>query len=1019
MRTILSRVILIIAILGVLLISMPVQEAHAASIVVNTAADENLNNAYCSLREAIIAANTDAAYRGCAAGSGTDTITFGGNYTITAGTSELPTISTAMIISGNGPANTIIQAQACDPVATGNGCAFRRGLDVWNTGSLTLVGVTVQHGAEQYGGGIRNDGGVLTLSNVVLNANLAFYGAGLFNQNSSPSLTNVIFSGNYALTVGGGMYNNGGSPTITSTTFSSNYAIENAYGGGGGMYNAAGTPILRSVTFSGNHGTFGGGMFNTGSSPQLTNVTFTANVANDQGGGMFNWSGSAPALTNVTFSGNSAATSGGGIFNDSSNPVLTNVTLSGNSATGNGGGIYSISSNPVLRDTLIANSTAGGDCVGPLDAASTNNLIESSAKSCGLTNGVSGNVIGTDPALGPLASNGGATQTMALLEGSVAIDAGVNTGCPASDQRGIVRPQDGDVNGVATCDIGSYEYVVPRYIISGTVGTSQAVLSYYDNGPKTYTANHSGNYDFSVPRHWSGTVSPSKDGCTFAPTSRSYSNVTADAGGEDYAATCAGNSYTISGNVGTDGAVLSYDNNGPKTANADYVGDYSFSVPQQWSGSVTPSKAGCTFTPTNRSYSPMHSDKTGEDYVAACPPPTYTIAGNAGMAGVVLSYVNSGAQTAASDSFGDYSFVVPAGWTGSVTPSKSGCTFTPTDRVYGAVGADMLGQDYIPSCPPPTFTISGNAGADGVVLSYDNNGPLSATSGVSGSYAITVPQHWAGMVTPSKDGCTFTPTDRTYSDVTADASGEDYTATCAPTSFTVSGNAGASGVNLAYVDGGPQTATSDATGSYSFTVPSNWSGSVTPSKTNLTFTPDHRDYAGLTADQTNQDYAVAAQAPTILRVYPSDGSAACLKPEVGVKLALAALVRTPGGTFDAATVTLKLDGATVTNAASIDESGASLSTEATILYTPPINLTQGSHQGSFIYPTAGGPATRNWSFTASNSTCPTISQVEATIAESPAIGQIAAGTPITAATNIVQPQLPAIQNPYRRLILQR
>ncbi len=55
-----------------------------------------------------------------------------------------------------------------------------------------------------------------------------------------------------------------------------------------------------------------------------------------------------------------------------------------------------------------------------------------------------------DPLLGPLADNGGATQTFALLPGSPAIDAGQSTGCPP-DQRGVVRPQG------AACDIGAFE----------------------------------------------------------------------------------------------------------------------------------------------------------------------------------------------------------------------------------------------------------------------------------------------------------------------------------------------------------------------------------------------------------------------------------------------------------------------------------------------------------------------------------------------------------------------------------
>src|SRR5205823_2750157 len=59
---------------------------------------------------------------------------------------------------------------------------------------------------------------------------------------------------------------------------------------------------------------------------------------------------------------------------------------------------------------------------------------------------------------GPLAAYGGPTQTMAILPGSQAIDAADNGTCAATDQRGVMRPKDGDGNGSAICDMGAFEY---------------------------------------------------------------------------------------------------------------------------------------------------------------------------------------------------------------------------------------------------------------------------------------------------------------------------------------------------------------------------------------------------------------------------------------------------------------------------------------------------------------------------------------------------------------------------------
>jgi hypothetical protein len=61
------------------------------------------------------------------------------------------------------------------------------------------------------------------------------------------------------------------------------------------------------------------------------------------------------------------------------------------------------------------------------------------------------------PKLDPLADNGGPTQTHGLQDDSPAIDVGDNNGCPATDQRGVSRPVDGDSDGTATCDIGAFE----------------------------------------------------------------------------------------------------------------------------------------------------------------------------------------------------------------------------------------------------------------------------------------------------------------------------------------------------------------------------------------------------------------------------------------------------------------------------------------------------------------------------------------------------------------------------------
>ena len=80
----------------------------------------------------------------------------------------------------------------------------------------------------------------------------------------------------------------------------------------------------------------------------------------------------------------------------------------------------------------------------------------SSDLTCGLV--ASGDRSNFNPRLSVLGLYGGYTAVMLPFKNSPVIDLGNNTGCPATDQRGIARPIDGDGNGVAVCDIGAVEY---------------------------------------------------------------------------------------------------------------------------------------------------------------------------------------------------------------------------------------------------------------------------------------------------------------------------------------------------------------------------------------------------------------------------------------------------------------------------------------------------------------------------------------------------------------------------------
>jgi CSLREA domain-containing protein len=365
---------------------------------------------------------------------------------------------------------------------TNSTVASNSGGGIGNFGTLTLTRSTV---AGNSGGGIGNFG---TLTVTITNSTIAGNAVGILNGRGTLALTRSTVARN----TGGGIGNAGGTLTLTHTTVARNTGIGVSSRGlfrvravatltdarivgnsGGGIRNSRGSLTLTNSTVAGNSGFDGGGINNTSNGGvTISNSTIAGNSATNEGGGIFNEGrvrqSAFVTLTNSTVSGNSAPF-GGGILNSSRSefPVrasLINSTVADNSATQvEGGGIWSGGGAFLgLTNSLVArNSAPAAPDVfngSPGDIAARFNLIGDGSGS-DITN-TDGNQVGSAsepivPKLGPLADNGGPTQTHALLLGSPAIDAASTPDCPNTDQRGVLRPQ-----GPA-CDIGSYERAVP------------------------------------------------------------------------------------------------------------------------------------------------------------------------------------------------------------------------------------------------------------------------------------------------------------------------------------------------------------------------------------------------------------------------------------------------------------------------------------------------------------------------------------------------------------------------------
>jgi len=286
------------------------------------------------------------------------------------------------------------------------------------------------------------DGFVITGGNTV-----SGQGGGMHAVNSNAVIRNSSFIGNFALSRGGGIYSSLSGSRVTNCYFSGNTSDR-----GGGMHieNSDGA-VLEDCTFSDNLGLYrAGGLSLRDSDVRVSSCTFSGNSAFNgtfwgDGGALFTELGS-PELTNCTFSDNKAY-NGGGIYNEGQAAKIINCTFFGNDADV-GSGLYVYDGTPEVKNCIFWNDGGGNEIVENGAVA----VVTRSVVRDGFPTGSS--IITEDPELGPLADNGGLTQTHALPAGSSAIDKGTSAGAPSTDQRGISRPQGSGY------DIGAYEFEV-------------------------------------------------------------------------------------------------------------------------------------------------------------------------------------------------------------------------------------------------------------------------------------------------------------------------------------------------------------------------------------------------------------------------------------------------------------------------------------------------------------------------------------------------------------------------------
>ena len=256
--------------------------------------------------------------------------------------------------------------------------------------------------------------------------------------------------------------------------------------------------------------------------------------------------------------------------------------------------------------------------------------------------------------------------------------------------------------------------------------------------------------------------------------------------------------YSISGSAGTSGATVTA---GSASATSDASNSYTVSGLAAGTWTVTPSKTGCTFSPVTQAVTITSASATGVNFTASCASGDVQLASGVAVTG----------QSVAKSAWKYYYIVVPSGATNLTLATTSA---TGDVDIYTQSGAKPTSSAYV--CRPygstgnescsatnpaagtwwlgvygyaagsftvtgtytlggTTWSISGSAGTPGATVSV---GSASATSDASNNYTISGLAAGTWTVTPTKSGCTFSPTSASVTISSANVTGKNFTASC-------------------------------------------------------------------------------------------------------------------------------------------------------------------------------------------------------------------------------------------------
>ena len=303
----------------------------------------------------------------------------------------------------------------------------------------------------------------------------------------------------------------------------------------------------------------------------------------------------------------------------------------------------------------------------------------------------------------------------------------------------------GDATGNrSTAPLTPASFATPAFAISGTISPitagANATVTLTGTSAGSVTANGLGQFAFSSLGPGSYTVSVSKPGYTMTPASQSVTVSSANVTGVNFT----GQTQVITGTVSPvsagGGTVVVLSGAGSGSISADSQGVFTFSPVANGTYTITPSRPGYAFTPASASVTVSGGSITGVNFTGQAQVITGTISPVAAGAGTIVVLGGAGSGSVSADSQGVFTFPAVANGNYTVTPSRSGYTFTPASASVTVSGASVAGVNFTGQAVP-TYSISGTitpaATSAGATVTLNGGATASTTVNASGNYTFS------------------------------------------------------------------------------------------------------------------------------------------------------------------------------------------------------------------------------------------------------------------------------------------